>query len=110
MATPRGQFDRRVRFERATVGRSGLGVEQHASWSLIELAWAKILYGKGEERRGAAAEGAVMTATFRVLTSAKLRTVTEENRILYGTEAWNITSVAPIGRNEIEFTAKRARQ
>jgi head-tail adaptor len=77
---------------------------------MIAPAWAKILYGRGEERRGAAAEGSVMTATFRVITSVKLRTVTEENRILYGAEAWDIVSVAPIGRGEIEFTAKRARQ
>jgi head-tail adaptor len=108
--TPRGQFDRKVEFQIADVTRSALGVEQEPTWSLIEFAWAKILYGRGEERRGASAEGSVVTATFRVLTSSKLRTVTEQHRILYGTEAWNITGVAPIGRGEIEFTAQLARQ
>ena len=106
----RGQYDRKVEFQRANIARSGLGVEQAPSWSQIEPAWAKILYGRGEERRSAAAEGSVLTATFRVLTTENLRTVTEDDRILYGTEAWDIISVAPIGRGEIEFAAKRARQ
>jgi head-tail adaptor len=104
----RGEFNRKVRFERATILENDLGGEEADAWELVEMAWAKVLYGTGAERRQAAVDGATQTATFRVLSTNALRGVTIKNRIVddAGVE-WNIVSIAPIGVNkEIEFTAR----
>ena len=104
--TPARQRERRIQFERATIARNAIGVEEPSAWSLIEKAWAKVLFGTGQERRAAGAEGATQTATFRVLSTIALRTVTERDRILFDGRGWSITSIAPVGVNdEIEFTA-----
>lgn len=105
-----GEFDTLVEFQRATIVRSPLGVEQPGEWAETEKAWSKVLYGTGAERRQAAAEGASQTATFRVASTAKLRGVIEQDRILMKGAGWGITSIAPIGVNdEIEFTATTAK-
>lgn len=104
--TPAGQRNRRVRFERASLVRNALGVMEPSGWTLIERAMAKVLFGTGQERRAAGAEGATQTATFRVLSTIALRTVTESDRVFLDGRGWSITSIAPIGVNdEIEFTA-----
>jgi SPP1 family predicted phage head-tail adaptor len=106
--TPAGDRDKRIEFQRETVTKSGLGVDV-PSWSLVQKAWAKVLFGTGNERRQAASEGASMTATFRVLVTTELNTVTERDRIWFRDIAWGITSIAEIGRAEFEFTAVAAK-
>lgn len=109
--TPSGQRDALVRFERASVTTTSMGVEEEGPWSPIEQAWAKVLYGTGAERRQAASEAASATATFRVLSTSALRGVGERDRIVdRDGRAWDITGIAPIGVNaEIEFTATVAK-
>lgn len=104
--TPAGQRDRRIVFQRGVQVRGGLGREPMAQWQYLCSAWAKVLFGTGQERRASAAETASQTATFRVLSSSETRGVRESDRIQFDGRAWDITSIAAIGVNrEIEFTA-----
>ena len=106
MSTPRGEFNRRLCFEREVPTTSGFGTEPSSTWDDLGGAWVKVLYGRGQERRNAAAEGATMSITFRVLSSPRTRDITERDRIRFDGLAWDIASIAPIGiRDEIEFTA-----
>jgi len=103
--TGAGARDQRVIFQRCSVTEDAMGVEV-PRWDDLEPAWAKVLYGTGAERREAGALSAAQTATFRVRSTAALRSVTPADRIFHSDgQAWNITSIAKIGRWEIEFTA-----
>lgn len=100
----RGQCDRLITFQRATITRGTLGQETEAWSTDLGTAYAWVRYGTGNERREAAAQGASNTATFRTLYNPTLAAVTEKDRIVYN-GSWNIVSIAMIGRSEIEFTA-----
>lgn len=106
-ATAAGDRDRRIEFRALTVTRGGMGVEVEA-FAHHGYAMAKVLHGRGSERRDAAAAGAVQSATFRVLATTKTRAVTERFRIRDDqAREWGIDGIAHIGRTEIEFTATR---
>lgn len=103
--TGAGARDQRVTFQRRSVTTDSMGVEV-PSWADLEPAWAKVLYGTGAERREAGALSAAQTATFRVRSTSALRSVTSADQIVHRNgQVWNITSIALIGRFEIEFTA-----
>lgn len=110
-----GKRDRRVRFERTTTVQEGLGGDAPGVWALLEHAFAAVRFGTSAERRQAGMEGASQVATFRVLSTANLRSATEADRIRFApmggncdaadAPVWNITGGIAIGRGEIEFTA-----
>lgn len=107
--TGAGERRTKVRFERAVTAKSGLGVKTPTSWTVIQLAWAKPMYGRGEERRTAAAEGATALATFRTRSTAALRTVTALDRMVFvhGGAVWEISAPpVPFGTGELDFTCK----
>lgn len=104
-----GKRDRKVVFERATTVQDDHG-EEVPSWAPIVGAFAAVSWGAGSERREAAQEQGTQAATFRVLATAKTRSVSLKDRLMMGGEAWDITSIAPVTRGEIEFTATRAVQ
>ena len=104
--TPVSQRNRRIVFQRGTATAGGLGTEPAHNWDDYCLGWARVLFGSGQERRQAAADGATMTATFRVPSNSDTRSVTERDRIWFDERAWDIASIATIGLNdEIDFTA-----
>ena len=107
---PAGERDRKIAFHAIVVTEDGLGTETEAVASdPVAQAFAKVLFGTGQERRDAAAAGAVQSATFRVLSTAAIRTVTERH-IIRGLDAdWGIVSISPVGPQgaEIEFTATK---
>jgi head-tail adaptor len=110
--TPAGQRIQAVTFQRNTAGRSAMGGLAAASWEALGSRRAKVLYGTGAERRGAAGELAVQPATFRLLADSLTRTITVKDRIAFLGGYWDITSIVPIGgpqATEIEFTAVAAR-
>jgi hypothetical protein len=111
--TPAGQRNAVVLFQRNTAGVSAMGGAAAANWQLLGTSrLAKVLYGSGAERRGAAGEAAAQAATFRLLADALTRTVTQKDRILMDGLAFDITSIAPIGgpqAREIEFTGMASR-
>jgi head-tail adaptor len=106
--TPAGEFNQTLVFQRNIAGRSALGGKAAANWESIGSRKAKVLYGTGAERRGAAGEQAVQPATFRTRADSLTRTVKVTDRIAFLGQYWDITSVVPIGGpapSEIEFTA-----
>lgn len=74
--------------------------------TVLGRALAKVFYGRGDERRRAAAEGATIAATFAVPATTTTRSITTEDQIFFG-GPWDIEGIVPRGMHEIEFTAVR---
>lgn len=102
---PAGKRDQRVGFERATAVVNDHG-EDVLTWADIGERWAAVNYGRGDERREAAREGAVQPATFIVLADELTRTIVTGDRIGFD-GVWNIGGIVPRGRGEIEISAVR---
>lgn len=82
------------------------------SWATLFACFAGVRWGTSAERRTAAGEQAVQTATFRVLASMDARSVRVTDRIVHDGLNWDVTGIAPIGGpapSEIEFTAVAGR-
>ncbi|NBW09766.1 MAG: head-tail adaptor protein [Caulobacteraceae bacterium] len=102
-----GLRNKRATFQRNGAGRSALGGGAAESWSDLFSAFATIRYGTSAERRAAAGEQAVQSATIRVLANPSARAVTMKDRVQCDGLTWDITGVAPIGGpapQELEFT------
>lgn len=106
--TTAGRRDQLVTFERFTATENDYG-EQVETWGTYAIAWAAVFYGKGDERRQAAAEQRVQSATFNVLDYAETRALTLQDRLQHD-GVWDIVGIAPDTprRGEIEITATRA--
>lgn len=104
----RGQFDRLITVQRAAVTTDDYGGEA-STWADLEQAWARVRFGQAQEKREAAQEGGVQSATFEVVPTNALLTVTLRDRILFDGSEWDITEAAPLERNLLRFTATRAR-
>lgn len=109
-----GKRRHRIEFQVPAASRNALGGKAPASWAGIGTRLASVLYGSGGERRVAAGEGAVKTATFRTLADSLTRTITETHRISYDGLDWDIADITPISAigtktSEIEFTATAAK-
>jgi SPP1 family predicted phage head-tail adaptor len=103
-----GERDRRISIEQRSVATDAHGGEVE-TWTELKHAWAKISYGTGAERRGASQERASVPATFRILQNAATRGLTAGgHRIRFGGEIWDITSVVPFGRKDMDITATRS--
>jgi len=104
---PAGKRDRKIAFYPRTVTVGALGTEAEADGTPVD-AWANVRFGTGAERRELAQAGSQQTATFRVLSTAALRAVTERWEIAFMGARWGIQAISPIGEAaEIEFTATR---
>lgn len=75
----------------------------------MESGWARIRFGNAQEKREAAQEQGIQSATFEMIPTNALRTVTLKDRIQFDDSDWDITEVAPLERNLIRFTAARSR-
>lgn len=105
--TPAGQRDKRVTIERFTSTRDEYN-EPVEQWSVVGTRWTAIFYGKGEERRQAAVEEGKQSASFVMLADSITKTISVRDRLFYAGDAWDIVSVSPVGRAEIEFIGVRA--
>jgi head-tail adaptor len=102
-----GARNRLIRFWPVTVSLDALGTETEAQGQ-AEAAWASVRFGSGAERREAGQAGSVLSATFRVPSTAALRGATERWQIEFDGARWGITSIVPIGEaGDIEFTATK---
>lgn len=104
----RGQFDRLVTVQRASVVADDYGGET-LTWADVEHAWARVRFGQADEKRLAAQEGGTQAATFEMAPTTALLDVALKDRLLFDGSEWDITEVAPLERNLIRFTATRAR-
>lgn len=107
MVTAAGRRDRKIRVERQLLEAEAAGGERAAGWVPVETPWAMVRYGTAQERRDAAGTNASQVATFRVLSSAALRSVSAGGRIVFEGGNWNIVGAVSVGgpASEIEFTA-----
>jgi head-tail adaptor len=96
--------DSLIKVERATVTQDDYG-EEIETWAQAFQEFARVFYGRGNERREAAADRSEMPITFSVLANINTRTITARDRIRYDALIWNIEGVAPVTRGEIEITA-----
>lgn len=93
-------------FERATVAEDGYGGEE-PTWATYVSRRARVRFGTAQEKREAAQEGGVQSATFECVRSAELDSVTLEDRISYLGSTWDLTEIAPLDRAAIRFTGTR---
>jgi len=75
----------------------------------IASAFARVRYGTGQERREAAQKAATQVATFECLMSPTLGAVLMTDEILFEGAIWDISSSVTVGRDQIHFTAMRAK-
>lgn len=104
--TPSGEVSRKVLFYPRTLSEDALGVKSEADGTAVP-AFAKVLFGRGSERREAGAAGSSQAATFRVRSTAALRAATELWQIEFSSARWGITSISQVGAqgSELEFVA-----
>jgi head-tail adaptor len=93
-------------FERATVTQNEYN-EDEETWAEYVQRRARVRFGTAQEKREAAQEGGVQSATFECIRSAELDDVTLKDRISYLGSSWDITEVAPLDRKTIRFTGTR---
>lgn len=103
----RGVFDRLITVQRATVTTNDYG-DETPTWDDLEQAYARVRFGRADEKRMAAAEGGEQSITVEVLPTTALLSVTLKDRILFDGSAWDISEVAPLDRNTLRFTATRS--
>jgi head-tail adaptor len=94
-------------FERATAAGDDYGGEAE-TWAEYVQRRARVRFGTAQEKREAAQEGGVQSATFECVRSAELDSVTLKDRISYLGSSWDITEVAPLDRKTIRFTGVRS--
>lgn len=68
---------------------------------------AKVRFGTAQEKREAAQEKGIQSATFEFVRSVTLDAVTLSDRISFDGSLWDITEKAPLDRKTIRFTATR---
>lgn len=81
--------------------------EQIPTWADYATRRARVRFGTAQEKREAAQEGGVQSATFECVRSSTLNAVTLKDRISYLNSFWDLTEVAPLDRATIRFTGTR---
>lgn len=99
---PAGDLDKRVRIETAEVTTSPLGIEQEG-WRLLCNCWARVRFGKADERRAAAAQGSSQTALFVVRRFGATAAIQTTDRLTWGGWIWDIKGATPMGDGFIEL-------
>lgn len=102
-----GRRDTLIAIERATTVQDEYGQETEV-WTELGKEWAAVYYGRGDERRQAGQEQGSQAANFNIVSNAMTRGVKITDRIVIGTDIWDITGAAPISRAEVELTATRS--
>lgn len=95
-----------VVFERSTPTEDEHG-GQTLVWATYATRRVRVRFGTAQEKREAAQEGGVQSATFECINSSTLRSVTLKDRISYLGSSWDLTEIAPLDRKTIRFTATR---
>lgn len=93
-------------FQRGTATTNDYN-EQSLSWATLATRRARVRFGTAQEKREAAQEGGVQSATFECVRSAALDAVTLKDRISYLSSNWDLTEIAPLDRKTIRFTGTR---
>lgn len=103
-----GKRNKQITFQTPTTVKNSVG-EKVETWGNDFAEWVQIFFGSGDERRQAAREQGVQTATFRALSNTRTRALDLTARILYDGSTWDIRAIVPMDDGHIEFTAVRER-
>jgi head-tail adaptor len=106
---PAGERDRLIIFNRSVTVRDGYGQRIPEASSELTRAMARVKFGTSQEKREAAQESALQSATFECVITAQLRGVKMIDTIAYDGSNWNITEKADLDRETIRFTATRSK-
>lgn len=107
MSVQAGQRDQLIVFERwSETGTNDLN-EPVGAWAQLAQAWAMVRWGSSSERIEAARLGGAQQAIWTVDRVPEYVAVTITDRIRQDSTVWNITGIAPIGREAIAFTTVR---
>ena len=103
-----GRRDQLVTLERFGFSRNQYD-EEVEDWAEIGKEYAAVYYGRGDERRRAAADEAAQTATFGMPANPVTRSLKPKDRIQHG-GVWDIQGVSPDTPKpgDIEITATRS--
>lgn len=93
-------------FQRGTATTNDYN-ESEFTWATLVTRRARVRFGTAQEKREAAQEGGVQTATFECERAADLDAVTLKDRISYLGSSWDLTEIAPLDRKTIRFTGTR---
>lgn len=93
-------------FERATYTTNDNN-EQIPTWANYATRRARVRFGSAEEKRNAAQEGGIQTATFECVRSNTLLQVNLKDRIIYLSTLWDIVAYEVLDTKTIRFTATR---
>ncbi len=102
-----GKMDRQIVVERRTVVLDDYGGEVE-TWAEICRPWAQIAYGTGSERRVAAQESAVQSASFRIRANPITAGIGAVDRIAFDGGYWDIAGNVPFQRDRRDITATRS--
>ena len=105
----RGAFDRLVTIQRAATTTNDYGEEIPGAAATVAEEWARVRFGPAGEKREAAQEEGAQAATFNFIPTDELYGVRMTDTLNFDGSDWDITEIAPLGRNEFRITALRAR-
>jgi head-tail adaptor len=105
----RGAYDRLIQFRSKAAVTNDYGEEIEGASTVLAEEWARVRFGTGQEKREAAQEGAGQAATFEVMPTEALHAVPMTAHIWYDQSEWNITAKDDLARNNLRFSAVRAR-
>lgn len=97
-----------------TLRRASAGTDEYneheAAWADLGTEWAQVFYGRGDERRQAAAEQGSQAATFQMLSNELTRGLTVKDRLSHGGAVWDLRGISldTPRRGLIEVTATRS--
>lgn len=106
---PAGKRDKLLMVQRHTAGQDDYGEDAPASWTDLGKEWARIIWGRGSERREAAQMQAQQTATIQVLDNSRTRGLGARDRFVWNGMNFDIAAPgAPVTRGELEFVVTAA--
>ena len=104
-----GKRDRLIIFERSASTKNQYNEDVSGDPEEFARAWARVRFGTAQEKREAAQERAVQSATFECLRTPTLDGVMLTDTINFDGSSWDITELAPLDRMTIRFTGVRSR-
>lgn len=101
-----GRRDQLIELQRAVADQDQYG-EEVLVWATLGKEWAAVFYGRGDERRQAAAEQGTQAANFQMLANLTTLGLKIEDRIVLDGRVWDIVGISPHTpeRGLIEVTA-----
>ncbi len=102
-----GERDRLIIVQRATAVADDYTDAATFTWADLQPAWARVRFGRADEKRQAASEGGEQSASFEMVPTAALLGARITDRIVFDGSNWDIVEVAPLDRQTLRFTATR---